>query len=251
MRQVMNLVVDIGNTLIKVAVVEGDEVVFMQHAESIEAVNLSALMLRFPHLKRAIVASTAFPTADVAMLLRHSGFDVLEMTSTTPTPIGNAYRSPETLGVDRLAAAVAAVEVMGCRDCLVVDFGTAITIDLVEEGIYRGGNISPGVRTRFRALHDYTGRLPECSATDEVVEYGTSTSQAIEQGVMQGITYEIEGYISHFSAQNVKISLIFTGGDAKYFVKRIKNAIFAKCELVICGLNRILEYNASIEQDNN
>ena len=247
----MNLVVDIGNTLIKVAVVERDEVVYMQQAESIEEVDLVTLCERFPSLRRAIVASTAFPTADVAVLLRDKGFDVLEMTSLTPVPIGNIYQSPETLGVDRLAAAVAAVEVMGCRDCLVVDFGTAITIDLVEDGIYRGGNISPGVRTRFRALHDYTGRLPECVPTDEVLEYGSTTRQAIEQGVMQGITYEIEGYISHFSAQNVKISLIFTGGDAKYFVKRIKNAIFANCELVICGLNRILEYNASIEQANN
>ena len=247
----MNLVVDIGNTLIKVAVVERDEVVYMQQAESIEEVDLVALCERFPSLRRAIEASTAFPTADVAVLLRDKGFDVLEMTSLTPVPIGNTYQSPETLGVDRLAAAVAAVEVMGCRDCLVVDFGTAITIDLVEDGIYRGGNISPGVRTRFRALHDYTGRLPECVPTDEVLEYGSTTSQAIEQGVMQGITYEIDGYISHFSAQNVKISLIFTGGDAKYFVKRIKNAIFANCELVICGLNRILEYNASIEQANN
>jgi type III pantothenate kinase len=247
----MNLVVDIGNTLIKVAVVERDEVVYMQQAESIEEVDLVTLCERFPSLRRAIVASTAFPTADVAVLLRDKGFDVLEMTSLTPVPIGNTYQSPETLGVDRLAAAVAAVEVMGCRDCLVVDFGTAITIDLVEDGIYRGGNISPGVRTRFRALHDYTGRLPECVPTDEKLEYGSTTSQAIEQGVMQGITYEIESYISHFSAQNVKISLIFTGGDAKYFVKRIKNAIFANCELVICGLNRILEYNASIEQANN
>ena len=247
----MNLVVDIGNTLIKVAVVERDEVVYMQQAESIEEVDLVTLCERFPSLRRAIVASTAFPTADVAVLLRDKGFDVLEMTSLTPVPIGNIYQSPETLGVDRLAAAVAAVEVMGCRDCLVVDFGTAITVDLVSDGIYRGGNISPGVRTRFRALHDYTGRLPECSPTDEKLEYGSTTRQAIEQGVMQGITYEIEGYISHFSAQNVKISLIFTGGDAKYFVKRIKNAIFANCELVICGLNRILEYNASIEQANN
>ena len=245
------MVVDIGNTLIKVAVVERDEVVSMQQVDNVEDVDFAALVERFPAMHRAIVASTAVPTADVAMLLRNRGFEVLEMTPLTPVPIGNAYMSPNTLGVDRLAAAVAAVEVMGCRDCLVVDFGTAITIDLVESGIYRGGNISPGVRTRFRALHDYTGRLPECSPTDEEREYGSTTSQAIEQGVMQGITYEVEGYISHFLARNVKISLIFTGGDAKFFVKRIKNAIFANCELVICGLNRILEYNASIEQANN
>jgi type III pantothenate kinase len=128
-----------------------------------------------------------------------------------------------------------------------VDFGSAITIDLVEGGVFRGGNISPGMRMRFQALHNYTKRLPECQPTEEILELGTSTVSAIEQGVMQGIVNEIEGYISYFYARNVKLSLIFTGGDAKFFVKRIKNAIFAKCDLVICGLNRILEYNARRE----
>ena len=117
-------------------------------------------------------------------------------------------------------------------------------IDLVENGVFRGGNISPGVRTRFRALHDYTSRLPQCEATDEILSLGRTTQQAIEQGVMEGITHEIEGYIRAFSLKNDKLTLIFTGGDANFFVKRIKNAIFAKCDLVLCGLNRILEYNA-------
>ena len=139
---------------------------------------------------------------------------------------------------------------MGYDNCLIVDFGTAITIDLVENGVFRGGNISPGVRTRFRALHDYTQRLPECNPTEEVLPLGRTTAQAIEQGVMQGIVNEIEGYISAFSKKNAKITLIFTGGDAKFFVKRIKNAIFAKWDPVVCGLNRILEYNAGIENKN-
>ena len=85
---------------------------------------------------------------------------------------------------------------------------------------------------------------------DEVLMLGRSTSQAIEQGIMQGITNEIEGYISEIYADNVNLLIIFTGGDAKYFVKRIKNAIFAKYDLVICGLNRILEYNAKSEEEN-
>ena len=114
----------------------------------------------------------------------------------------------------------------------------------MENGVFRGGNISPGVRTRFRALHDYTSRLPQCEATDEILSLGRTTQQAIEQGVMEGITHEIEGYIRAFSLKNDKLTLIFTGGDANFFVKRIKNAIFAKCDLVLCGLNRILEYNA-------
>ena len=230
--------------MLKVAIFDEGRLLEHFSCESLSDAMLQDLQSRYPNVNRAIVASTGFPTVEVADLLRSRGIEVLEMTSLTSVPIGNDYLSPETLGVDRLAAAVGAVEVMGCRDCLIVDFGTAITIDLVEGGVFRGGNISPGVRTRFRALHDYTSRLPLCQATDEVLTLGRTTLEAIEQGVMEGITHEIEGYIRAFSLQNEKLMLIFTGGDANFFVKRIKNAIFANCDLVLCGLNRILEYNA-------
>lgn len=233
----------------KVAVMDGVEALSVSTFASAEELDVEAFRVRYPSLSRAIVASTARPTAEVAEVLRRGGLQVLEMTSSTPVPIGNDYLTPETLGVDRLAAAVGAVCTMGCRDCLIVDFGTAITIDLVEDGVFRGGNISPGVRTRFRALHDYTSRLPLCEATDESCEVGRTTREAIEQGVMQGITNEIEGYIGIFTRHNAKLSLIFTGGDAKFFVKRIKNAIFAKCDLVFCGLNTILEHNANTEEE--
>lgn len=226
------------------AIIDGDKFLEQASCKCLSETVLRDLMARYPMVQRAIVASTAVSTVEVADLLRKCGMEVLEMTSLTPVPIGNDYLSPATLGVDRLAAAVGAVDVLGYRDCLIVDFGTAITIDLVENGVFRGGNISPGVRTRFRALHDYTSRLPQYEATDEILSLGRTTQQAIEQGVMEGITHEIEGYIRAFSLKNDKLTLIFTGGDANFFVKRIKNAIFAKCDLVLCGLNRILEYNA-------
>ena len=242
----MNLIVDIGNSFIKAAVVEHDEMLALHRFSSVEEFGQSALVGDYPRLRRAIVASTGVRSDEVASLLTEWGLEVLEMTQQTPVPIGNAYFTPETLGVDRLAAAVAAVELYG-EDCLIVDFGSAITIDMVQGGTFLGGNISPGVEMRFRALHDYTQRLPKYTPTDEILELGRTTREAIEQGVMQGIINEIEGYISRFYAKNEKLALIFTGGDAKYFVKRIKNAIFAKCNLVIFGLNRILEYNATIE----
>ena len=226
------------------AIIDGDKFLEQASCKCLSETVLRDLMARYPMVQRAIVASTAVSTVEVADLLRKCGMEVLEMTSLTPVPIGNDYLSPATLGVDRLAAAVGSVDVLGYRDCLIVDFGTAITIDLVENGVFRGGNISQGVRTRFRALHDYTSRLPQCEATDEILLLGRTTQQAIEQGVMEGITHEIEGYIRAFSLKNDKLTLIFTGGDANFFVKRIKNAIFAKCDLVLCGLNRILEYNA-------
>jgi type III pantothenate kinase len=127
---------------------------------------------------------------------------------------------------------------------MIIDFGTAITIDYVVDGAFKGGNISPGVTTRFRALADYTARLPRCYATDEVLDYGRTTKEAIEQGVMRGVEHEIRGYVDAFMQKNDEKCIIFTGGDAKYFVKRIKNTIFADCEPVIFGLNRILNYNA-------
>ena len=241
----MNLIVDIGNTRAKVAVVMDGEVVRNYSFSSVADIALEPILRSFPQLQRAIVASSGESAEEAIEALESAGIEVFELSCKTPLPIKNDYATPATLGVDRLAAAVGAVEVMGYQNCLIVDFGTAITIDWVENGAFKGGNISPGATTRFRALHDYTSRLPLCSPTEEILDYGCSTTEAIEQGVMQGITNEIEGYISTFSDKNDKFVVIFTGGEAKFFVNRIKNAIFAKCDLVVCGLNRILEYNAS------
>ena len=141
--------------------------------------------------------------------------------------------------------AVGAVEMFGLGDMLIVDFGTAITIDLVQNGVFRGGNISPGVDMRFRALHEQTARLPMCSEADVSELLGDSTATAIEQGVMRGIFYEINGYVESFRKKNSEIRIIFSGGDAKRFVNRIKNTIFASCNMMYVGLNRILEYNAA------
>ena len=153
------------------------------------------------------------------------------------------YRRPyRTAGAD---AAGACREVSGIYTGDAVDFGTAITVDYVSgDGTYRGGAISPGMGMRFQALHRYTARLPLCRETAEERLYGTTTTSCIEQGVMNGIAFEIEGYIARFRRENADICIIFTGGAAKNFAKRIKNAIFADCELVFLGLNRILEFNA-------
>ena len=133
---------------------------------------------------------------------------------------------------------------------MIVDFGTAITVDYVSgDGTYCGGVISPGMRMRFQALHRFTARLPLCGETDEERLYGTTTTSCIEQGVMNGITFEIEGYIERFRQKNSEICIIFTGGAAKNFAKRIKNTIFADCELVFSGLNRILEFNAESRKE--
>lgn len=241
----MNIIVDIGNSRAKFYAVEGRRVVGEHIADSASEQWLAEVLAGYPTAERAIVASTRGDGDRVAEILQRSiPFVISFHSGVTPVPIANDYLTPATLGPDRLAAAVGAWAMYPDSDVMVVDFGTAITIDYVEDGRYKGGNISLGVATRFRALHDYTAKLPECRPTDEVLEYGRTTQEAIEQGVMRGVEQEIRGYAERFSEKNRKKCIIFTGGDAKYFVKRIKNAIFADCEPVVFGLNAILDYNA-------
>lgn len=258
----MNLIVDIGNTLVKLAVFHDGELVAQRsaaqlheglfgdlRAEASRRAGLPEGACGMPgRFARAIVSSTRGEASEIVAEVARQSHRLLEFTPATPVPIGNAYRTPATLGRDRLAAAVGAVELFPGRNVLIVDFGTAVTLDLVTaDGVYRGGCISPGMQMRFKALHDYTARLPLCGPAESEGLQGATTQEAVQWGVMNSLSFEIEGYIGRMSAQFGDLCVIFTGGDAKYFVKRIKNTIFASCNLVFIGLNRILEYNASEE----
>lgn len=246
----MNLLVDIGNTLVKCAVTERGDVVAEVRAERLTAGLLDGLLTGRP-VERAIVSSTRGAVPEALALVRSRIAETLEFTQRTPVPIGNAYRSPETLGLDRLAAAVGATVLWPNRNVLIADFGTALTLDLVTaDGVFRGGCISPGLRMRLRALHDCTAALPLCepaelSETDDLL--GGTTEEAIVRGAMQSLAFEVEGYANRLRARFDDLCIIFTGGDAHFFVKRIKNTIFANRNPVFCGLDRILEYNVREE----
>ena len=239
-----NLIVDEGNTLCKIAVVDKSEVLCEASAPDFDLERATGLIEQFA-IEQAIVASTRGGAERICEQLRSKIARVLHFTSLTEVPIEIEYSSRQTLGADRIAAAVGVVCGMGIKDALVVDMGSAITFDTIESGAFRGGNISLGVGMRFRALHEFTASLPLCCAIEPNREFGRSTTEAIEQGVMQGILYEIEGYVERISAKNRELSIVFCGGDAKYFVNQIKNAIFAGRKLMFTGLNLILEYNVS------
>lgn len=243
----MNLIVDIGNTRVKAALFEGGEPVAERCVERLDAAVLDDLTAG-GRVRRAIVSSTRGEAAGVLALLRPRTDFLLEFTPATPVPIANAYLTPATLGRDRLAAAVGAVVRYPGRNVLIVDCGTALTMDLVTaDATFRGGVISPGAGIRFRALHDYTAALPLCAPGDGEGLVGGSTRQAIELGVMNSVAFEIEGHIARMREKIDDLLVIFTGGDAKYFVKRIKNTIFANWNPVLYGLDRILAHNASEE----
>ena len=240
----MNLIVDIGNSRIKVAVVDGQQVVESATMDGYDQ-NMVEHLTRNHPIQRSIVSSTRGTQSEVVESVRRLVGHCLPFSAEVAVPIDIQYTTPHTLGRDRLAAAVGARVLYGGGDMLIVDFGSAITADLVShDGGFEGGVISPGVAMRFRALHEFTASLPLCTPTDNIVDVARSTHEAIEQGVMGGIALEIEGYIARLKEKYDKISVIFLGGDAKHFEKRVKNAIFADKELLFVGLSRILDYNA-------
>ncbi len=252
----MNLVLDIGNSRIKAAVLNRGEVVERLILGDGWRDELETVLAKYPAIDGSIACSTREGQHPAEDFLAEHTRRFIRFGSRIPTPLKNIYRTPDTLGPDRLAAAVGAHTLYPGRNLLVMDFGTALTIDMVTAGgEYLGGNISPGVSMRFRALNDYTGRLPllqmengkwkmgnEAGAEGTVL--GGSTAEAIESGVVNGIIFELEGYISRMSSKFGELMPIFTGGEAKFFENKLKSTIFANYDLVFIGLNTILEYNA-------
>jgi type III pantothenate kinase len=246
--QTVNLILDTGNTFHKIAVMDINNTVLEERImANLTAEVVEELVARYAP-SRAIVSSTRGDAARSVAMLEAKVPYVLCLCAETPLPIEVDY-ARETLGSDRVAAVVGAVAEYGAdRRMLIVDRGTAITFDVVDCGRFVGGNISPGVDMRMESLHEKTATLPLCSPKllgAAPSELGRSTVEAIENGVMEGVFYEVKGYIDTFCKENDDILIIFIGGDAEYFVNRIKNAIFASRNLMYSGLNRILEYNAA------
>ncbi|MDR0996008.1 MAG: type III pantothenate kinase [Tannerella sp.] len=244
----MNLLIEQGNSATKLAVCEGDHPMLVEAHKRFSPLELEPLFARYG-LTRGILSSVVGINEEMADWLRQRlpFFLILEADTPLPPPLRIGYRTPVTLGKDRLAAVAGAIAQQPGRDILVIDAGTAITYDLVEaSGFYRGGNISPGMSTRFRALHQFTSALPLVEAAPAPPLLGDSTLSAIQAGVAQGIRYEMDGYIRELRESYPDLFIFLTGGHSFYFENKLKNATFADANLVLKGLNRILEYNVEI-----
>ena len=241
----MNLILDQGNTATKIVLADRGQAVYTAAYPRLEPDELAALIDRY-RPECGIIASVAEPDPAWLPLLRRRlrRFLSLNDDPTIRLPITLGYRTPETLGRDRIAAAVGAWTLRPEVPLLIIDAGTAITYDVVlPPGHFVGGNISPGLTTRFRALHDYTRRLPLISERDEVPDLGVTTEEAILSGVVRGIVYEMNGYIETMHTKHPHATVFLTGGHAPYFDRRLKCRTFASENLVWLGLNRIIEYN--------
>ncbi|HAX95268.1 MAG TPA: type III pantothenate kinase [Prolixibacteraceae bacterium] len=241
----MNLIIDIGNSLTKVYLFDEGRAVESFVIDKTIIPFIQQLLIDYKSIKRAIISSTRDYDPEISGLLDKLPDGWSELTSETELPIANKYKTPETLGKDRLAAVVGAQTLFPGRNVLVIDAGTAITYDIINElGEYYGGSISPGLLMRFRALHQFTGRLPLLMPRDRFEFPGNSTEEAIISGVEQGILFEIEAYIAHFKKNYKNLEVIFTGGDSNFFDSKLKNSFFVCSNLVAFGLNRILDHNA-------
>jgi len=166
------------------------------------------------------------------------------LDESTPLPFRSNYITKETLGRDRLAGVAAAFFMQPGHDSLVIDAGTAITYDLITAGgDYLGGAISPGIRMRYQSLHTFTGQLPLLDTESHADLIGNSTRGSIHSGVLNGVIAEVEGIIAQYSALYPGLNIILTGGDHIYFDKQLKVKTFADPNLVLEGLNYLLNYN--------
>jgi type III pantothenate kinase len=244
----MNLIIEQGNSALKAAVIDGDAIVrrltIEQQQETVE--QIERLIVSFKPVQ-GIMSSVSGRDERLLELLNNSLQRFLWLDSDTRLPLRICYRTPTSLGKDRIAAAVGAFTLRPNSNLLVIDAGTAITYDIVEaDGIFTGGNISPGMTTRFRSLNLFTQQLPLITEPqDDVMLTGDSTETAIQAGVVNGIVFEMDGFIDALKAKYNDIYVFLTGGHSFYFDKRLKNHTFADLNLVIKGLNRILEYNAN------
>lgn len=239
----VNFCIDKGNTRIKIAVFVDNELVFDAIQNEINYPAFKALIDKFKP-SACILSNVGSDDLVMKCFLQSEFAFFLEFDSTTPVPIKNAYKSPQSLGKDRLAAAVGAAFIKPNSNILVVDAGTAITYDFVDAaGVYHGGNIAPGLNMRLKALNEFTINLPLVELVDSDELLGFDTNSAILLGVLKGIEFEINGYFKALNFKYPELSIFLTGGNSNYFVSKLKSPIFAQKNLVLTGLNRILQFN--------
>jgi type III pantothenate kinase len=241
----INLVIDIGNSRTKIALFNQHDLMFSVPIDHLTVDHLKMLKNEHPQLTKAILSSVRARNEALNHYLAKNFDFFIELDHQTKLPIENLYESTETLGKDRLAAAVGANELFPDQNLLIIDAGTAITYDLVSENNqFLGGNISPGLEMRFKALNHFTGRLPLVSYSDDFQDIGRNTTDAIRAGVQNGMLFEIGQTIDLFNRNYQNLQIIMTGGDSNFFDKKLNYSIFVHFNLTLIGLNRILEHNA-------
>jgi type III pantothenate kinase len=239
----MNLIVDIGNTTTKLAIYNEDRKLSVSRFNDLKYEELEKELSDLK-IEKAIISSVRVLPSFVTSLLSANIPFVHLLSYKSRLPFRIEYDTPETLGTDRLAGVTGAYILFPRQELMVIDAGTAITYDYLSEGVYKGGNISPGLNTRFRALNSFTGRLPLVTLADNFTNPGKNTVDSILAGVITGLTYEINEYIRTFEKKSSDFKILLTGGAGGFLKDKITHQVTYMPDIVIDGLNYILEYNA-------
>ena len=245
----MNLAIDVGNSSAKAALFEGNTL--KEYINRLDKVLLMDLLAQ--ETINNIIVSSVNPVSEEILAAIPDAIKILKLNYQLPLPIRHLYQTPATLGMDRVAAAVGATFLFPFANRLVIDAGTCITYDFVDkENTYRGGSISLGLQMRFRALHEFTAKLPLFSKESYhkgMSFIGNSTETSMASGVINGIKSEIEGFIRLYAQEFGNLEVIFCGGDAEFLMElfnanSIQQAhLTHQKEVLLIGLNHILQYN--------
>lgn len=240
----MNLVIDVGNTLLKLAIFQKNKLEFKKTCLKKDFLELLGEAFEaFPGITKCIVSSVGQLT-DRQLLKLKQRVPVLELSHELSLPFTNTYSTPKTLGVDRIALVSAAAKIFPKRNVLIIDAGSCITYDfLSEDNAYLGGAISPGIEMRYKAMHTFTAKLPLLEASSPKMMVGNTTATSMHAGVVHGVLFEIDGFISAYIEEFNDLTIILTGGDAHFLRDSLKNDIFANSNFLLEGLNYILELN--------
>lgn len=240
----MNLIIDQGNTSTKYAVVDGDgNISFKKTADDFDIGMVREFLAQNPG-GNVLVSSVKKDYAEMKALPGMDAGNIIFFDDSCRLPLTNLYTTPKTLGKDRLAGVCGAMALFPRQNCLVIDAGTCITYDFIDgERNYHGGSISPGLNMRFKAMHEFTGKLPLANAEWPGDFTGNSTLTSLQTGVAYGMINEIDGFIKLYRSRWGDIKVLMCGGDTDFLAKRCENEIFAAPDLVIRGLNEILKYN--------
>jgi type III pantothenate kinase len=241
------LVLDIGNTALKAACFQGKSLIRSVRAswEDPNEVEESLLRLMALNPTKVLISSVTGPKKEVEKFLKHAKLPIVYFTHDMKTPVVNRYETPETLGRDRLANAVAAHAMFPDKPIVVIDVGTCIKFDFITaKGEYFGGSISPGIEMRFRALHEFTARLPLLERTDTVYLIGKNTQESMHSGVINGALAEVKGILEQYQMTHKDLQVIITGGDYALLQRTIKTSVTPEPWLTLKGLNEILLFQA-------
>lgn len=239
----MDLVIDIGNSLHKIGLYseEGELELFLQY-DYLRKEDLEVLLSIY-RVRHSILSSVGKEDPGLKELLESETI-FTHFSHESLLPVEIRYKNPQSLGLDRIANAVAAHTEYAGEDILSIQAGTCLVYDFTDRnGIYHGGAISPGLNMRFQALNYFTEKLPLYSKREIDFLTGTSTQQSIESGVINGVIHEINGFMTQYEARYPGIKILLSGGDSAYLQKSIKNAIFVGSKFILNGLHKILKLN--------